>query len=620
MFKTIFAAALITLGLGAPALAEGDAEVRAVHGLAMHGEPKYPPDFQYFDYVNPNAPKGGDARLHAIGTFDNLNPFTIKGQPAAGSLMPFDTLLASSADEAFSEYGLIAETITVPADRSWVEFTLRREARWHDGRPITVDDVIFSLETLKTKGLPTFRLYYADVVKAEKTGDRKVKFTFKPGENRELPLIIGQMQILPKHYWEGRDFTQTTLEPPLGSGPYRIGAFEPGRYIVYERVKDYWGKDLPVNRGQYNFASIRYDYYRDTTVALEAFKGGLYDWRLENSAKAWAISYDFPALREGRAKKEKIDHDRPTGMQGFAFNLRRPLFEDPRVRRALAYAFDFEWTNQNLFYGQYTRTESYFSNSELASRGLPSQGELAILQPLADQVPPQVFTEEYRAPKSDGSGNIRPNLRKAMDLLKEAGWEVHDGRLVNAATGQSFEFEILIEQPIWERITLPFTRNLRRLGITATVRTVDSTQYKNRTDNFDFDMIVEVWGQSLSPGNEQRSFWSSGAAETPGSRNLVGISNPAIDRLVELVIAAPDRDALIERTRALDRVLLWNHYVIPHWHIGYDRIAYWDKFGRPEKTPTQGTQFMSWWIKPSAAAPQAAAGARAAVPTAAEKN
>lgn len=589
---------LAALALSASPLATSPPAVagegRTVHGLAMHGEAKYPKDFKHFAYVNPQAPKGGEVRLHAIGSFDSLNPFIVKGQAPAGGGLPYETLLQGSADEAFTEYGLIAESITVPDDRSWVEFALRPQARWHDGKPIMPEDVIFSFQILKQKGAPFYRLYYASVEAVEQTGPRSVKFTFQPGDNRELPLILGQLPVLPKHYWQGREFDQTTLEPPLGSGPYKVKAFEPGRFITYERVKDYWGADLPVNVGTNNFDILRYDYYRDSTVALEAFKAGQYDWRAENEAKKWSTGYDFPAVQSGQVKKENIDNDRPTGMQAFAFNIRRPLFQDARVRQALAYAFDFEWTNQNLFYGQYQRTESYFSNSELASSGLPSPAELAILKPLADRIPADVFTTAYHPPRTDGSGNIRPGLRTAMDLLKQAGWTVENGRL--SKDGKPFEFEILLNAPSFERIALPFVQNLERLGIKASVRTVDTAQYKNREDGKDFDMIVDVWGQSLSPGNEQREFWGSGAADEQGSRNTIGIRNPAIDTLVDLVIAAPDREALVTRARALDRVLLWNHYVIPHWHIGYDRIVYWDKFGRPEATPTQGVQFMSWWI------------------------
>ncbi|HSV30225.1 MAG TPA: extracellular solute-binding protein [Candidatus Omnitrophota bacterium] len=566
------------------------------HGIAMHGNLKYRPGFAHFDYVNPDAPKGGELRLADIGTFDSLNPFIVKGQAPDRADLPFETLLVSSADEPFSSYGLLAESVETPPDRSWVAFTLRREARWHDGKKVTPEDVIFSLDVLRTKGAPTYRFYYAGIDKVEKVGERGVKFTFKPGDNRELPLIVGELPILPKHYWETRDFSQTTLEPPLGSGPYKVAHLEPGRFIVYERVKDYWGADLPVRKGFYNFDRIRVDYYRDTTVALEALKAGEYDFREENEAKKWASGYaDWPALADGRARQEKLDNDLPAGMQGYAYNLRRPLWSDARVRRALALAFDFEWTNRNLFSGQYTRSESYWSNSELASTGLPSKAELKVLEPLRAGVPPEVFTAEYDLPAADGEDGIRPNLRQAMKLLEQAGWQVVDGKLVK--DGRPFTFEILLGQPTFERVTLPFVRNLARLGITATVRTVDPTQYVNRVRAFDYDMIVASWGQSLSPGNEQAMYWTSDSADHPGSRNLVGIKNPAVDKLVEAVIAAPDRESLVARTKALDRVLLWNHYVIPQWHIGYDRVAYWDKLGRPERTPMRGYQLMSWWSK-----------------------
>ena len=585
-------AALAAIGLHGA----GAEPTKPRHAIAMHGEPKYGPGFKNFDYVNPNAPKGGEVKLVAIGTFDNLNPYILKGVAAAGLGGLFETLLTNSDDEAFTEYGQIAESIEMPEDRSWVAFTLRKEARWHDGKPVTPEDVIFSLEILKTKGQPFFRFYFADVKKAEKTGPRTVRFTFSGGENRELPLIVGQMPVLPRHFWEGRQFDKTILEPPLGSGPYRIKAFEPGRSITYERVKDYWGAELPVIKGRHNFDIIRYDYYRDTTVALEAFKGGEYDFRQENVSKDWATAYDSPAVKANLIKKEEIRHQRPTGMQAFVFNIRMPLFRDPRVRRALAHAFDFEWTNKNLFFGQYTRTKSYFSNSELASTGLPGPDELEFLEPLRGKIPDEVFTKAYEPPAADGSGNIRGNLRKALRLLKDAGWVIEEGRLVNAETGAPFTFEILLNQPTWERIALPFRRNLKRLGIDARVRTVDTAQYQKRTEDFDFDMIVDVFGQSLSPGNEQRDLWGSEAAGRPGSRNTIGIRSDAIDTLIDLVIAAPDRESLTARTRALDRVLLWGHYVIPHWHIQSFRVAYWDKFGRPAITPKYNLGFDTWWI------------------------
>ncbi len=587
----VFAAALLM----APAAA---GEAKPGHAMAMHGEPKYGPGFKYFDYANAEAPKGGKVRLAAIGTFDNLNPFILKGSgtTAAGVGRLFETLATGSLDEAFTNYGLLAESIETPEDRSWVAFTLRGEARWHDGEPVTPEDVIFSLEILKTKGHPFYRAYYANLERAEKVGPRKVKFVFSGGENRELPMIAGQLPILPRHYWRGRDFEKTTLQPPLGSGPYRIESFEPGRFITYVRDADYWGADLPVNLGMNNFDIIRHDYYRDTTVALVAFKAGEYDFRLENVSKDWATAYDTPAVRQGLIKKEEIRHQRPTGMQAFVFNTRKAIFKDPRVRRALAFAFDFEWTNKNLFYGQYVRTRSFFSNSELASTGLPGAEEMKILEPLRGKIPDEVFAKVYSPPASDGSGNIRDNLRRAFKLLKAAGWTFKDRKLVNADTGQPFTFQILLGSPAWERIALPFTRNLKRLGIETKVRTVDTAQYRKRTDEFDFEMIVDAFGQSLSPGNEQRDFWSSAVADLPGSRNTIGVKDAAIDRLIELVISAPGRQSLIHRTRALDRLLLWGHYVMPHWHIQSFRVAHWDKFGRPGVNPKYGLCFECWWV------------------------
>jgi microcin C transport system substrate-binding protein len=570
---------------------------RPAHGLSMHGDLKYGPGFEHFEYVNPRAPKGGQVTLSALGTFDSLQPFILKGVPAAGIGNVFDTLTVQSFDEPFSEYGLVAETIETPPDRSWVAFTLRPQARFHDGSPISVEDVVWTFETLKTKGHPFFRSYYRHVRSAEKVGPRRVRFAFTVGENRELPLIVGQMPVLPKAYWAERDFTKTTLEPPLGSGPYRVASLEPGRSITYRRVADYWAARLPVNVGRFNFDTIRYDYYRDGTVALEAFKAGAYDFRQENTAQHWATGYDIPALREGRIKKERIPNEIPTGMQGFVYNTRRPVFRDPRVRRALAHAFDFEWTNVHLFYGAYTRTRSYFSNSELASRGLPGPDELAVLAPFRDRVPEEVFTTEYRPPSTEPDG-LRPDLIEALRLLKDAGWVVRDLRLVNAETGEPMTFEILIAEPTWERIALPFVKNLERLGVAARVRTVDSAQYEYRLKHFDFDMTVAVFGQSLSPGNEQADYWGSASAATPGSRNLAGVRDPVVDELIAGLIAAPDRASLVARTRALDRVLLWSHYVIPHWHITAFRVAYWDRFGRPAVSPKYGIGFDTWWIAP----------------------
>ena len=574
---------------------------KPMHGIAIHGDVKYPPSFKHFDYANPNAPKGGTLRRHTIGTFDTFNNFIIKGNPAAGLGLIYDSLMVSSMDEPASEYGQIAESIETPPDRAWVIFTLRKNARWNDGKPITVGDVIFSLETLRKKGQPFYRFYYANVAKAEQIGPRKVKFTFKGGQNRELPVIMGQLTVLPKHYWKDKDFSKTTLTPPLGSGAYKIKKFEPGRFITYERVKDYWGADVPVNKGANNYDLIRFDYYRDTTVALEAFKAGEYDFRLENSSKAWATAYKSPALKAGWIKKQLIRHYNAAGMQGFAMNLRRPLFKDPRVRQALAYAFDFEWSNKSLFYGQYTRSKSYFDNSDLASTGLPSKAELKILEPLRGQIPNEVFTKPYTVPTTDGSGNIRPSLRAAFKLLKAAGWVFKKRKLVNGKTGKPFRFEILLVSPLFERVALPYIRNLKRLGIDARVRTVDSSQYRRRVDSYDFDVIVHGVGQSLSPGNEQREFWGSDAAKRDGSRNVFGIQNPAIDKLIDSLIAAPDRKELVTRVRALDRVLLWGHYFVPHWHINSFRIAYWDMFGQPKVLPKYNLGFMYWWIDPKKA-------------------
>ncbi len=570
------------------------------HAIAMHGTPKYQPGFRHFDYVNPAAPKGGTLRVAVQGTFDSFNPFIPKGNAGAGN--PYESLLASSADEPFTQYGLIAESIEVPRDRSWAIFTLRPQARWHDGKPISVDDVIWSLETLKTKGQPFFRFYYGGVAGAEQIGPRQVKFTFSDRGNRELPLIVGQLPILPKHYWESRDFEKTTLEPPLGSGPYRVTDFEPGRYVVTERVTDYWGAKLPVNVGQNNFDRIRYDYYRDDTVIRQALKAGEIDFRLENQAKAWALDYDVPAVQRGWLIKEEIRHFSPTGMQAFVYNTRRELFSDRTVREALAYAFDFEWTNRNLFFGQYARTESYFSNSELAAAGLPEGRELNVLDRYRERVPIELFHRPYKAPSTDGSGWPRENLARAFALLEEAGWVVRDMKLVNEDTGAGFSFEILLVSPAFERIVLPFVRNLKRLGIDARVRLVDQSQYINRIRSFDFDMIVSGWGASESPGNEQRSYWTSAAASSPAASNYAGVNDPVVDELVELLINAPDRKNLVARARALDRVLLFGYYVIPQWHLRMQRVLYWDKFSRPEVTPRTGTSIDYWWFDEAKAA------------------
>ena len=585
----------VLLGMSSPVVSQ---QAAPAHGIAMHGDLKYGPDFTHFDYVNPAAPKGGKVRLASIGGYDSFNPFIVKGRSAAGIGLIYDSLLSSSADEAFSKYGHVAESVEVPDDRSWIIFTLDPDARWHDGKPISVDDVIWSFNTLKEKGAPFYRFYYSNVATPERVGPRKVKFTFTGGENRELPLIIGELTILPKHYWEGREFNDTTLLPPLGSGAYRIAAFEPNRSITYELVADYWAKDHPTQVGSSNFGSIRYDYYRDTTVAQEAFKAGEYDFRAENGSKAWATAYNIPAVEKGLISKVELPHNRSSGMQGFVFNLRNPLFQDRLVRRALAYGFDFEWSNKALFYSQYTRTRSYFDNSELAATGLPKGRELEILEDYRGRVPDEVFTQVYAPPKTDGSGNVRNNLRDAQRLLRTAGWEVSKDtrKLTNTETGQVMAFEILLVSPLFERIVLPFRQNLERLGVDIKVRIVDTAQYQERISQYDFDMMVSSWAQSLSPGNEQRDFWGSAAADRNGTRNLAGLKDPAIDQLIEKLISAPDRTSLISYTRALDRVLQWQHIVIPNWHIPYDRLIYWNKFNRPEITPIRGAQFFTWWV------------------------
>jgi len=566
------------------------------HGLAMHGDLKYGPNFSHFEYVNPNAPRGGTLRLAAIGTYDNLNPFILKGIPPVNAAWSFDSLAIQSQDEPFSEYGLVADNIEMPTDRSWVEYTLRREAKFHDGSPITTADVVWSFETLRTVGHPFYASYYSGISKVEIRGERSIRFYFSSTSNRESPLIVGQMPIFSKAYGEKHSFEKTTLEPLLSSGPYRIEAINPGRSITYRRVENYWGKDLPVNRGRYNFDVVHIDYYRDGSVALEALKAGEYDLRSENVAKNWAMAYDVPAVKNGFLKKEEIFNDEPDGMQAFFYNTRRSVFQNRLVREALAYAFDFEWTNKNLFHGAYTRTASFFANSDLAAKGLPGPAELAVLTPFRSKIPESVFTQEYHPPSTDGSGQIRDNLRQAISLLKQAGWAVKDQKMVHEATGKPLEFEILLVAPEFERVVLPFVRNLERLGINVKVRTVDPTQYQNRLNTFDYDMIVEHVSQSPSPGNEQRDYWGLKQASQEGSKNFAGVQDPVVDQLVDKVISSQDRETLVTNVHALDRVLLWGFYVIPHWYLNYYRVAYWDKFSRPTKTPRYSLGLETWWL------------------------
>jgi microcin C transport system substrate-binding protein len=582
------------------------------HALSLFGSVKYPTDFARFDYVNPDAPKGGVARQIMIGTFDNFNPTVagVKGSIAAAVGLIYESLTTPSEDEVSTEYGALAEAVSHPEDFSSVTYRLRPQAKWHDGEAVTPDDVIFSLDSFK-KYHPQYSAYYRHVVKAEKAGERDIKFTFDAPGNRELPQIVGQLTVLPKHWWEGadsegrkRDISATTLEKPLGSGAYRIKEFVAGRSVVLERAKDYWGRDLNVNIGRNNFGELRYEYFRDSTVALEAFKGDQVDWRTENSAKNWATAYDFPAVTEKRVLREEFLNRSFGSMQAFALNIRREKFADPRVRRALNFAFDFEEMNKQIFFDQYKRISSYFDGTELASSGLPQGRELEILETVRAEVPAEVFTTAYTNPVGGNPEAVRDNLREALRLLKEAGYEVRDRKLVDVKTGTQFAFELLGEDPSFERVMLFFKPSLERLGIAVSVRTIDPTQYENRLRTWDFDIVVASWGESLSPGNEQREYWGSQSADMAGSRNIIGIRNPAIDKLIERVIYTKDRDDLVAATRALDRVLLWNHYVVPQWNYPKIRTARWDRFGRPSELPKYGLSGFPalWWFDPDKAA------------------
>jgi len=575
-----------------------------VHAIALHGMPKYAADFTHVDYVNPDAPKGGTLKLNAIGSFDSLNPFIVKGTPAAGlnflrSGLVYESLMQNAWDEPFTLYGVLAESIEMPEDKGWVAFNLRPEAKWADGEPITAEDVVWTFETLTSEGQPFFKAYYGDVEMVEAMNERRVKFTFKVAGNAELPLIVAEMAILPKHYWmtDGRAFNQTSLEAPLGSGPYKIGTVEAGRKIEYLRRDDWWGKDLPLFKGFYNFDRIEYDYYRDSNVALEAFFAGEFDVQIENTAKLWNTAYDAQPVKDGRIVKEEIDNARPAGMQGFIYNIRRDVFKDRAVREALSYAFDFEWSNKQFAYGTYTRTDSYFENSELASSGLPEGKELELLERFRGKIPDEVFTKTYAPPVSDGSGNARANLRKATGLLNEAGWVLEtDGVL--AKDGAKLEFEILDANPMFERWVLPFIKNLERIGVKANFRVVDSAQYQNRMNAFDFDMTISGFGQSSSPGNEQRDFWGSEKAAIEGSRNYIGIQDPVIDQLIEELIQTSSREDLVAHVRAMDRILLWNHYVIPMWHYPKWRIARWTHIERPDPLSDISPLISdTWWAK-----------------------
>jgi microcin C transport system substrate-binding protein len=574
------------------------------HALSLFGDIKYPADFKRFDYVNPSAPKGGVARMISLGTFDNFNIAVagIKGSLAPAATLIYETLMTKSQDEVVTEYGLLAEVAAHPDDFSWVTYRLRKEARWHDGKPVTPEDVIFSINVLKQYS-PMYASYYRHVVKAERSGERDIKFTFDGPGNRELPTIVGEVPVLPKHYWEGtdgqgrkRDISATTLEPPLGSGPYRIKEFVAGRSVTLERVKDYWGAKVPAQVGTNNFDELRFEFFRDNLVALEAFKADQADWISENSAKQWATAYDFPAVAEKRVVKEEFPINDSGRMQAFVMNLRRDQFKDARLRRAFNYAFDFEEMNKQLFYSQYKRINSYFEGTELASSGLPEGRELQILETVRDKVPAEVFTTAYTNPVGGNPEAVRANLREAAKLLKEAGYEVRDRKLVDPS-GKPITVEILVQDPSSERIALFFKPSLERIGVTASIRVADDAQYQNRVRSFDFDMIIDQWGESLSPGNEQREFWGSQAADQPGSRNTIGIKNPSVDALIEKVIFAKDREGLVAATKALDRVLLWNFYVVPQFTYGFSRYARWDRFSHAEPLPKYGRSGLPslWW-------------------------
>jgi microcin C transport system substrate-binding protein len=607
---------LLILGPGASA--QSDQAVRRSHGFTVLGEPELPADFPAFPYVNAHAPKGGSVNLAEIGTFDSFNPFILRGTPDTHSATPWivlpggsgsgssvghvwESLLTPSADEVATGYGHLAESIETPADKSWVAFNLRAQGKFSDGTPVTAEDVAWTFRTLLEQGRPSMRVQFSDVKDVVVEGPLRVRFNFKTTQNRELPLIVGGLPVLPKHFFEGRDFTRPLTDAPIGSGPYRVTNFELGRSVTFTRDPNWWAVDMPTGRGTNNFDQVRYEYFRDLTVAMEAFKAGKVDIRSENIAKNWATAYDFPAVQNGLVIKHKYSHKLPTGIQGYAMNTRRAVFADPRVRQAVAWVFDFEWTNKNLFYGAYARTLSYFSNTDMAATGLPSPDELALLAPYQDRLPASLLTQPFALPVTDGSGNNTEQLREALKLLRDAGWQVKDRKLLDAK-GQPAAFTILLEDPSYERVTLPYVQNLKKLGFDVQVRTVDPAQFQHLTDDFDFDMMLMIYPGGDIPGSELRDYWSCAGAKSQGSFNVPGICDPAIDAMIGKVIAAEDRDTLRTAARALDRLLLWNWYMVPNWHSQDFNIAYWDRFGDPGIPIREGVNFDTWWVDQQKAA------------------
>ena len=609
------ALALLFLALAALPARADDGPVTRSNAIAVLAKPALPPDFPYFPYVNPNAPKGGDVTVAVVGTYDSFNPYILRGSATMGLDGPWiilaggsgsgssvghvwESLLTSSADEADAAYGHLAETIELPADKMWVGFELRPEAKFSDGTPVTAEDVAWTYHTLITQGRPSWRIQFSDVKDVEVEGPRRVVFHFTSNENRELPLVLGGLPVLPKHFFDGRDFTKPLTDPPIGSGPYKISSFELGRSVTFERRPDWWAANIPTGKGTNNFDHVRIEYFRDSTVSMEAFKADQADIRSENISKSWATAYDFPAVAKGLVIKREFAHHLPTGMQGYAMNTRREVFANPLVRQAMAQLFDFEWTNKNLFYGAYTRTRSYFSNSPLASSGIPEGEELKLLEPYRKELPAALFTEPYKLPVTDGSGNNREQLRRALELLQQAGWQVKERHLVDK-DGQQMTFTILVDEPSLERVALPYVQNMQKIGIDARVRTVDPAQYQHLMDSFDFDMTMWIYPEGEIPGNELRDYFTCASAKAQGSFNVPGICNPAVDSLVHQVIIAQDRKTLQTAAHALDRVLLWGWYMVPNWYSQTFNVAYWNIFGYPDKPVREGINFDSWWIDPA---------------------